>query len=73
LSLYSSMTSRLGAESEHETLVQAFVSGVGFVSISSCEDRVEAAIGEDGHGYLYNVTTSPHPGPDPSMHAHAVR
>jgi hypothetical protein len=52
---------RIEAVSERETEVQAFVSGVGFVTISSCEDHFEAAISEDGHGYLYNATTTAHP------------
>lgn len=54
---------RVEAVSERETQVQAFVSGVGFVTISTCEDHFEAAIGEDGTGYLYEATTTEHAGP----------
>jgi hypothetical protein len=53
------------AVTERETEVQAFVSGVGFVTISSCEGHYEMAIGEDGHGYLYNATISSHSGGTP--------
>ncbi len=45
------------AVSERETQVQAFVSGVGFVTISTCADHLEAAIGEDGTGYMFMTTT----------------
>jgi hypothetical protein len=51
------------AVGERETLVQGFVMGVGFVTVSACEDHFEAAISEDGHGYLYNATTTGHTGP----------
>jgi hypothetical protein len=53
---------RVEAVGERETLLQAFVSGVGFVTVSACEDHFEMAIGEDGHGYLYNATFSTHSG-----------
>jgi hypothetical protein len=48
--------------SERETQVQAFVSGVGFVTITTCNDHLEAAIGEDGTGYMF-ATTSGMAGP----------
>jgi hypothetical protein len=49
--------------SERETQVKAFVPGVGFVAISTCAEHFEAAIGEDGTGYLYNATTTSMSGP----------
>ncbi len=51
------------ALSERETQTQAFVSGVGFVTVSTCVDHFEAAIGEDGTGYLYNATITAMEGP----------
>ncbi len=54
---------RVEAVSERETQVQAFVSGVGFVTISTCSNHFEAAIGEDGTGWLYNATLTPMEGP----------
>jgi hypothetical protein len=53
---------RVEAVSERETVTQAFVSGVGFVTISACEEHVEAAVGEDGTGYIYAVTHVGHEG-----------
>jgi hypothetical protein len=53
---------RFEAVSERETVFQTFVSGVGFVTFMTCEDHFEAAIGEDGTGYLYNATISAHAG-----------
>lgn len=54
---------KINATSERETEVQAFVSGVGFVTISTCEDVFEARIAEDGTGYLYLATTTGHGDP----------
>jgi hypothetical protein len=50
---------RVEATSEvgQPTQVQAF-NGMTFVTISTCADHFEAAIGEDGTGYLYQAVTS---------------
>lgn len=53
---------RIRAVTEIETLVRAFVPTFGFITVSTCEELFEAAIGEDGTGYLYSAIHAQHEG-----------
>ncbi len=54
---------RIRVVSESELILQAFVGGFGWLTISTCEAQVEAALGEDGAGYVYDAVLTPHQGP----------
>ena len=51
--------------SEEETTIQVQIAAGTWVTITTCEDQFEAAIGENGEGYLYNAITSGHAAGDP--------
>ena len=51
---------RVRAISEKETLIQVQLTPGVWFAISACEDQFEAAIGENGEGYLYNAITTGH-------------
>ncbi len=53
---------RVEAVTERETVVYAWVPPLGLVTVSTCDEHFEAAIGEDGTGYLYSATHTQHQG-----------